>query len=116
MASGDVGNNTAYWDSQGLSQLKRLSTGTPDQQRQAAKAAAQEFEALLLSELLKAAKAGEGTEDGLFSSDAMKSYQGMFNQQIAHSLAGKGLGFAQQIEQMILQFSAPKTVDPPDSQ
>ncbi|MDX1669192.1 MAG: rod-binding protein [Limnobacter sp.] len=96
--------STAYWDSSGLTQMKKLSQGNETEQRRAAKEAATQFEGILMNELLKAAREGEFAKDAdLFNSSAMKNFQGMFDQQVAFSMAGKGMGFAEHIEKMILQ-------------
>lgn len=92
----------AYWDTSGLSQLKMLSTGTEAQQAEAAKAAAQQFESILIAEMLKAARNNPFAEDNPMNSSAMQSMQGMFDQQVAHSMAGRGMGLAQYLEQSIL--------------
>ncbi len=97
-----VNNNTAYWDTQGLSKLKMLSSGDEAARREAAKQAAVQFEALLLNEMLKAARSSEMSEDNPMNSSAAKNFQSMFDQQVAHSMAGKGMGFAEHIEKMIL--------------
>jgi peptidoglycan hydrolase FlgJ len=99
-------NSAAYWDTQGLSKLKMLSSGDQAAQREAAKQAAVQFEALLLNEMLKAARSSDMSEDNPMNSSAAKHFQAMFDQQVAHTMAGKGMGFAQHIEKMILASQA----------
>jgi Rod binding domain-containing protein len=99
-------NNTsgAFWDNTGLHQLKSLSQGDEDKQRLAAKEAARQFEAIMLTEFLKAARTNSlQSEDDPMNSEAMKSFMAMSDQQMAFSMAGHGFGFAEQIEKMILQ-------------
>ncbi len=98
--------SSAYWDTQGLSKLKMLSSGDETAQREAAKQAAIQFEALLLNEMLKAARSSDMSEDNPMNSSAAKHFQAMFDQQVAHTMAGKGMGFAQHIEKMILASQA----------
>ncbi|WP_370264037.1 rod-binding protein [Limnobacter sp.] len=92
----------AYWDTSGLSQLKTLSMGTEGQQVEAAKSAAQQFESILIAEVLKAARSNPFGQDNPLNSSAMESMHSMFDQQVAHALAGRGLGLSQHIEQSIL--------------
>ncbi len=84
--------------------MKSLSQGDEDKQRLAAKEAARQFEAIMLTEFLKAARTNSlQSEDDPMNSEAMKSFMAMSDQQMAFSMAGHGFGFAEQIEKMILQ-------------
>lgn len=100
--SNTINNNAAFWDTQGLSKLKMLSGGDETARREAARQAAIQFESLLLNEMLKAARSNDMSEENPMNSSAAKNFQAMFDQQVAHSMAGKGMGFAEQIEKMIL--------------
>jgi peptidoglycan hydrolase FlgJ len=77
--------------------------------------AAQEFEALLVGEMLKSAReSGSGGWLGSGESTGDDSAMDMAESQLANALAGSGgLGLAKTIEQAMAKPSAQKTADTP---
>ncbi len=95
-----ISTNTqsAYHDFASLSQLRGQASLQPDA---ASHEVAKQFESIFVSFVLKAMR-DTVPEDSLFGSDAMKSYQQMFDSQLAVSLADQGgLGLAPLIEKQI---------------
>lgn len=77
-------------DTQSLDQLRAQAKHAPDQ---ALKAAAQQFEAVFLNMMLKSMR--EATpQDGIFDSDQTRMFTGMLDQQLAQSMASRGVGLA----------------------
>lgn len=78
------------------------------------KAAAQEFEAMLLAMMLKSMRSSL-SQDGPFDSDATRFYTQLYDQQIAQQLSKQGgLGMARMIEEQMQRFlppSAQQTAD-----
>lgn len=70
--------------------------------QQGLKAAAQQFETLFLQMVLKSMRDAT-PQDGMLDSDSSRFYTGLLDQQMAQNIAttGKGLGFAQLIEQQL---------------
>lgn len=81
-----------------LNDLKRLAH---DRSPEAVKGAAKQFEAMFLQMVLKTMR--EATpSDGLFDSDSTRFYQGLYDQQLASVMAGKGgLGLADVLERQL---------------
>lgn len=107
-----VGNGVAF-DPAGFGGLK-LAAQREDPE--AVREAAQQFEALLVQNMLKEMRAASG-DDGLFGSSQMDSYYEMFDQQIALDMARKGgLGLAdvlvRQLESAARQQPAQETAEP----
>lgn len=73
-----------------LSRLREQASKTP---QAAVKGVAQQFEAQFLQMILKSMRDAT-PQDGLFDSDATRSYVGMLDQQLAHDLAKSGVGLA----------------------
>ncbi len=89
-----IGSAFNFADFQGMAALRRgAAANTPEARR----AAAQQFEALFLNMMLKEMRES-GVDGGLFDSDRLKTYQGMYDQQLALTLArGPGIGLADAI-------------------
>lgn len=85
----DVSNRFAL-DTQSLEQLRAQAKHSPDQ---ALKAAAQQFESVFLNMMLKSMR--EATpQDGMFDSEQTRMFTGMLDQQLAQSMASRGVGLA----------------------
>lgn len=77
-------------DTQSLEQLRVQARQSPDQ---ALKAAAQQFESVFLNMMLKSMR--EATpQDGIFDSEQTRMFTGMLDQQLAQSMASRGVGLA----------------------
>ena len=100
----DVAGNTPFWDNSALTGLKRVSNSSDPQARaQAAKEAAQYFEGMFMQMMMKSAKPiGGDAGGGLFKSQALSSFQDMYENQTSMNVGGKGAGLARIIEQQIL--------------
>jgi len=89
---------SAYHDFSSLAQLRAQASIEPNA---AAHEVAQQFESIFVGFMLKAMRQAT-PEDSLFSSDSMRSYQQMFDSQLALSLADQGgIGLAPLIEKQI---------------
>lgn len=89
----------SYSDFQGLNQLKAQAGKDPGE---ALKQVASQFETQFVKMMLQSMR--EATpRDGLFSSDQMKTFEGMFDQEIAQKLSNGagGIGLAKMIEQQL---------------
>ena len=93
-------NTAIYNDFSGLASLKRdAAVNDPE----AAKKVAKEFESVFVHMMLKSMREAS-PEGGLFESDQMEAYQGMFDQQLALSISGgEGIGLAEVIERQLTQ-------------
>lgn len=77
-------------DTQSLERLRAQAKQSPDQ---ALKAAAQQFESVFLNMMLKSMR--EATpQDGMFDSEQTKMFTSMLDQQLAQSMASRGVGLA----------------------
>jgi len=77
-------------DAQSLERLRAQAKHSPDQ---ALKAAAQQFESVFLNMMLKSMR--EATpQDGMFDSEQTRMFTGMLDQQLAQSMASRGVGLA----------------------
>src|SRR5580692_7267221 len=77
-------------DANSLAQLNTLSKADP---QQALKGAAQQFEAMFMSMLMKSMRDAT-PQDGVFDSEQTKMFQGMLDQQMAQTMAKRGIGLA----------------------
>lgn len=77
-------------DTQSLEQLKAQAKQSPDK---ALKAAAQQFESIFLNMMLKSMRDAT-PQDGMFDSEQTRMFTGMLDQQLAQSMAGRGVGLA----------------------
>ncbi|MDO8465982.1 MAG: flagellar assembly peptidoglycan hydrolase FlgJ [Gallionella sp.] len=85
----DASANLAL-DAQSLERLRAQAKQSPDQ---ALKAAAQQFESVFLNMMLKSMR--EATpQDGMLDSDQTRMFTGMLDQQLAQSMASRGVGLA----------------------
>lgn len=85
-----VATGRLAFDTQSLEQLRAQARQTPDQ---ALKTAAQQFEAVFLNMMLKSMR--EATpQDGMFDSEQTRMFTGMLDQQLAQSMASRGVGLA----------------------
>lgn len=85
----DTSANLAI-DAQSLDRLRFQAKKSPDQ---ALKAAAQQFESVFLNMMLKSMR--EATpQDGMFDNDQTRMFTSMLDQQLAQSMANKGIGLA----------------------
>ncbi len=91
-------------DFAGLAALRREARANDPA---AIKAAAQQFEALFLQQMLKAMRDAT-PQDGLFDSDQTRMYQSLLDQQLAQVMAtrGNGMGLAAIIEKQMLRQGA----------
>ena len=97
--SSPIAGNDVYTDFQGLSELRsRASNNGEDTLREVAG----QFEALFIQMMLKSMR-DAGLGEGLLDSEHTKTYQAMFDKQIAIDLSKRqGLGLA---EMMVRQLS-----------
>ena len=77
-------------DTQSLEQLRTQARQSPDQ---ALKAAAQQFESVFLNMMLKSMREAM-PQDGMFDSEQTRMFTGMLDQQLAQSMASRGVGLA----------------------
>ena len=77
-------------DSQSLDKLRLQAKQTPDA---ALKAAAKQFESVFLNMMLKSMRDAT-PQDGAFDSEQTKMFTGMLDQQLAQSMASRGVGLA----------------------
>ena len=98
---------TLALDTQSLEQLRAQARQSPDQ---ALKAAAQQFESVFLNMMLKSMR--EATpQDGMFDSEQTRMFTGMLDQQLAQSMASRGVGLADiMVKQLSGEMMAPDSV------
>jgi flagellar protein FlgJ len=97
----------SVFDTQALAKLK---TGLRKDDPQALKAAAQQFEAVLLQMLLKSMRAAS-PQTGPFDSDQTRFYQELLDSQLAQVMAAKGgTGLAAVIERQLSRADATQTL------
>ena len=91
--------NRAAFDTQATQDLRAQFARNP---QEGLKAAAQQFEAMFLQQVLKSMR-DTVPQDGLLQSDSSRFYTGMLDQQLAQNLASSrgGIGFARLIEQQL---------------
>lgn len=88
-----------YTDFQGLSNLKYKAQTN---QGEALKQVSHQFEAVFLQFMLKSMReANESFNSGLFDSNNMDFYQGMYDQQLTLNLSQQGIGIAPAIERQL---------------
>lgn len=92
-------------DSRSLDSLRLQARQSPDQ---AAKAAAQQFEAIFLQTLLKSMR-DASPQDGPMDSEQTKMYTTMLDQQLAQSLSSKGMGLADVMLRQLMRNRAAVT-------
>ncbi|MBF1164272.1 MAG: flagellar assembly peptidoglycan hydrolase FlgJ [Dechloromonas agitata] len=91
--------NRAAFDVSSVQDLRNRFASNP---QEGLKAAAQQFEALFLQQVMKSMR-DTVPQDGLLNSDSSRFYTSLLDQQLAQNLAssGKGIGFARLIEQQL---------------
>ena len=103
----DVRSPSSWFDFQSLADLKAKAGNRADD---ATKGVAQQFESLFLNLMLKEMRKSVARSD-LLGSEAMETYEQMFDQQIALGMSkAGGIGLAPFIEQQ-LNKHAESTVD-----
>ncbi|MBZ9556991.1 MULTISPECIES: flagellar assembly peptidoglycan hydrolase FlgJ [unclassified Modicisalibacter] len=96
MAMQDMGSQFAL-DMQGLQRLKHTASVKP---QEGARAAAKQFEAIFIQMMLKSMR--EATpKEGLLDNQQTELYTSMYDQQLAQTLSGRGLGFADMLVQQL---------------
>lgn len=91
-------------DSQSLDSLRAQAKQSPDK---ALRSAAQQFESVFLNMMLKSMR--EATpQDGMFDNEQTKLFTGMLDQQLAQSMASRGVGLA---DIMVKQLSRNAAVE-----
>jgi len=91
-------------DMQGLERLRQSAAADPDK---SLRAAAEQFEALFLQQLLQSMRDAT-PRSGLLDSAQTRFYESLSDQQLSQHLAGRGLGLA---EQLVAQLSNPPAVN-----
>ncbi len=89
-------------DSHGVDALRFQARKNPEQ---AARGAAQQFEALFLQTLLKTMR-DAAPQDGLMDSEQTRMYTSMLDQQLAQNLSAKGIGLADVMLRQLLRNQA----------
>jgi flagellar protein FlgJ len=99
-----------YTDLQGLQKLRHKAA---DQSEESLRAAAQQFEALFVQQMLKTMREAK-LADGAFDSDQSEFYLDLFDKQISLNMAqGRGIGLADMIVDQIRQsFDLPQSNAP----
>lgn len=96
-----IGAQPNAMDPRSLDDVKRLARdgNSPE----AIKAAAKQFEALFLQQVMKSMR-DTVPQEGMFNNEQTKTYQSMLDQQMASVIAdGRGLGLAEQLSQQLMQ-------------
>lgn len=97
----DVGG--LAFDSQGLDKLKLQARQSPDQ---SLKEVARQFETVFLNMMLKSMR--EATpQDGAFDSEQTRMFTAMLDQQLAQSMADRGVGLANIMVRQLSQHPVP---------
>ena len=96
-------------DSQSLDKLRLQAKQTPDK---ALQAAAKQFETVFLNMMLKSMRDAT-PQDGAFDSEQTKMFTGMLDQQLAQSMASRGVGLA---DIMVKQLTRTKPSSTPTHQ
>ncbi|REH36747.1 flagellar protein FlgJ [Paraperlucidibaca baekdonensis] len=85
----------------GFSDLAALKKEAAESPREAIMPVARQFESVFLNMMLKSMRETVG-EGGLFDNESMKTYQGMFDNQLALSLSQQGgIGLAESIAKQL---------------
>src|ERR1700744_1957939 len=101
-AAGASGADT-YTDFSGLRALKRAAANNDPA---AVRKVAQQFESMFTRMMLKSMRDAVGT-DPIFGSDQEKTYQGMYDDQLALQLSkGRGLGLADMLVRQLQRLGA----------
>jgi flagellar protein FlgJ len=91
---------SSYFDFSALSSLKNSTRVNPGESN---RAVAEKFEALFIDQMLQAMRKATYRSD-LFNSDSLKTYESMFDKEIAEELArAGGVGLADALEKQLFQ-------------
>jgi flagellar protein FlgJ len=115
LAAGITANDTLAVDVGGAQALKAKAAAGD---KGALRAAAQQFESLMIGMMLKSMRATKFSEDDdpMTSGEGVKLYRDLLDQQWADKLAkGHGLGFADMIVKSMEKFSPPQSAPPSPS-
>jgi len=89
---------SSYFDFSALSSLKSSTRVSPGESN---RAVAEKFEALFIDQMLQAMRKATYRSD-LFNSDSLKTYESMFDKEIAEELArAGGVGLANALEKQL---------------
>ena len=99
------------FDTQNLEQLRAQARQSPDQ---ALKAAAQQFESVFLNMVLKSMREAI-PQDGMFDSEQTRMFTSMLDQQLAQSMAGRGVGLADIMVKQLRGQQIDTQSSPPDT-
>ncbi len=98
----------AITDTTGAANLADLRRSARAGDASAARAAAQQFEALFVNMMIKQMREAAPTDGGLFGGEGMKLYESMHDQQLSLAMAQRGgIGLADAIERQLLPPAAP---------
>lgn len=89
--------------------VKRATDSGASKERAQIKEVARQFEAMLMHNLLKSMRATT-SQDGLLDNDQTRLYTSLLDQEIAQTLAKRGLGLAEILERQLSRFA-----DAPDA-
>ena len=95
-------------DAKSLDQLRAQAKRSPEQ---ALGAAAQQFEAVFLGMMLKSMRDAT-PQDGMFDTEQTKMYTSMLDQQLAQSMASRGIGLADVMVKQLSQTQGPISLPP----
>ncbi|MBU0622661.1 MAG: flagellar assembly peptidoglycan hydrolase FlgJ [Gammaproteobacteria bacterium] len=90
-------------DAQSLDKLKLQARQSPDQ---SLRIAAQQFETVFLNMMLKSMRDAT-PQDGVFDSEQTKMFTGMLDQQLAQTMANRGVGLAEVMVRQLSQQQVP---------
>jgi peptidoglycan hydrolase FlgJ len=89
----------AAFDMSGLGQLKQTAKQDP---KAALRATAEQFESLMLNQMMKSMRETVSDDEGLFSSQETKTFQGLLDQQwVTQMSKSKGFGIADMLVQQL---------------
>lgn len=94
-----------------LNRLQKLKVGEDRDSEANIRQVAQEFEALFISEMLKAMRSANDVlaDDSLFNSNESKAYRDMHDQQLAVTMAqGRGIGMADVLVRQMTEMHQPR--------
>ena len=103
----DIASSLAA-NAQSLDTLRAQAKSSPDK---ALRAVAQQFEAVFMNMMLKSMRDAT-PQDGMFDNEQTKMFTGMLDQQLAQSMASRGVGLA---DIMVRQLSRQGTVAGPQA-
>ncbi len=104
----DYTTSTAAFDTRSLDGLRSQAK---DNSQESVRAAAKQFEALLLNNMLKSMRQASG-QDGIFDSEQTKTFTAMLDQQLSQHMANKGMGLADALVRQLTHQSLQQAVQP----